>query len=153
MHNKNSFVVVANSYSGRSIDLIQSIDNAKKAGVQVIAITASSSPLANEADIELPLGIEKDSDHYAPTKSRLAQLVILDILAVGVAKKMGRDLALPLASANKTFSSKNIKYFATMDLIDAYYGLTLSRSHAHSVATTVLVWCAQTDYLNRDITF
>lgn len=99
-------VVVAISYSGRSIDLIHSVENAKATGAKVIAITATGSPLAQAADVVLTLDIEEDSDHYAPIKSRLAQLVILDILAVGVAQDKGRGLALKLAKANQALDYK-----------------------------------------------
>lgn len=101
-------VVVAISYSGRSIDLIHSVQNAKNVGAKVIALTATGSPLAADADVFLPLDIEEDSDHYAPIKSRLAQLVILDILAVGVAQDKGHSLSLKLAKASQALSSKYI---------------------------------------------
>lgn len=102
-------VVVAISYSGRSTDLIQSVENAKEAGASVIAITATGSPLAQSADVVLSLDIEEDSDHYAPIKSRLAQLVVLDILAVGMAQKQGRLLTLKLAKANQMLADKYVK--------------------------------------------
>ncbi len=78
-------VVVAISHSGRSIDIVESCRLAQQSRAKVIAITASPSPLAELADVLLDIDIDEDSDHYAPIKSRMAQLLVLDILSVGYA--------------------------------------------------------------------
>jgi RpiR family carbohydrate utilization transcriptional regulator len=58
----------------------------------VIAITADDSPLANAASLCLPMNSLQDEDLYAPIKSRMAHLAIVDVLAVGVALSRGVDL-------------------------------------------------------------
>ncbi|NVK32719.1 MAG: SIS domain-containing protein [Gammaproteobacteria bacterium] len=80
-----SSVVVAISHGGRTRMLIESVETAKIVGAKVIAITASGSPLAEAADVTLAVDVVEDSDSYAPVKSRLAQLAVLDVLAIALA--------------------------------------------------------------------
>jgi len=85
-------VIVAISQSGTTQDVIASAELGLAAGATVIAITAADSPLAQQASICLPMNSLEDEDLYAPIKSRMAHLAIVDVLAVGVALKRGVDL-------------------------------------------------------------
>ena len=85
-------VIVAISQSGTTQDIIASAELGLAAGAQVIAITAADSPLARRATLCLPMNLLEDEDLYAPIKSRMAHLAIVDVLAVGVALKRGVDL-------------------------------------------------------------
>ena len=85
-------VIVAISQGGNTQDIIASIEVGLAAGATVIAITASESPLARLATLCLPMNSLADEDLYAPVKSRMAHLAIVDVLAVGVALKRGIDL-------------------------------------------------------------
>ncbi|HKJ51741.1 MAG TPA: SIS domain-containing protein [Gammaproteobacteria bacterium] len=91
---KRGCVVVAISQSGTTQDLIASAEIALAAGAKVIAVTAADSPLAGIASICLPMNSLEDEDFYAPIKSRLAHLAIVDVLAVGVALARGPDFQL-----------------------------------------------------------
>jgi RpiR family carbohydrate utilization transcriptional regulator len=91
---KPGCVVVAISQSGTTQELIASAEIALAAGARVIAITAAASPLAAVASICLPMNSLEDEDFYAPIKSRLAHLAIVDVLAVGVALARGPDFEL-----------------------------------------------------------
>jgi RpiR family carbohydrate utilization transcriptional regulator len=91
---KPGSVVVAISQSGTTQDLITSAEIALTAGAKVIAVTAADSPLARSASICLPMNSLEDEDFYAPIKSRLAHLAIVDVLAVGVALARGPDFQL-----------------------------------------------------------
>lgn len=82
-------VIVAISQSGSTQDVIASVELGLAAGTSVIAITAAESPLVS---ICLPMNSLEDEDLYAPIKSRMAHLAIVDVLAVGVALKRGIDL-------------------------------------------------------------
>jgi len=84
----DSALVIAISSSGRSRDLLNTAKIAKNAGARVIAVTATGSPLADIADLTLYVDVIEDSDIFAPIKSRLAQIVLLDILSVGVARSV-----------------------------------------------------------------
>jgi len=60
----------------------------------VIAITAADSPLAQVSNLCLPMNSLQDEDFYAPIKSRMAHLAIVDVLAVGVALSRGPDFKM-----------------------------------------------------------
>jgi RpiR family transcriptional regulator, carbohydrate utilization regulator len=87
-------VVISNS--GRSRDLIDAADIARRKGATVIVITSSGSPLAQMAQtngqILLAADHPEDFDRYSPMVSRLLHLVIIDILTTGVALRLGQDL-------------------------------------------------------------
>ncbi len=91
---KPGCVVVAISQGGKTQDIIASVELALAAGANVIAITAAESPLALLATICLPMNLLEDEDLYAPIKSRMAHLAIIDVLAVGVALSRGVDLQM-----------------------------------------------------------
>lgn len=78
-------VVVAISHTGRTRELIESVRIARDAGVTVIGITTPHSPLAKECSVVLGVSIPEDTDLYTPMTSRIAHLLVIDILAVGVA--------------------------------------------------------------------
>ncbi len=92
-------VIVAISQGGNTQDIIASVEVGLAAGASVIAITASESPLARLATLCLPMNSLADEDLYAPVKSRMAHLAIVDVLAVGVALKRGIDLGKTRAPA------------------------------------------------------
>ena len=97
-------VVISNS--GRSRDLLDVADLARKNGATVIAITASGSPLARQAQhsahhILLAADHPEDADRYSPMVSRLLHLLIIDILTTGVALRLGSAQLRPMLQAIK----------------------------------------------------
>jgi RpiR family carbohydrate utilization transcriptional regulator len=84
-------VIVAISQSGDTQDIIASAELGLTAGASVISITAADSPLARLSTLCLPMNSLRDEDFYAPIKSRMAHLAIIDVLAVGVALSRGPD--------------------------------------------------------------
>jgi glucokinase len=78
-------VVIAISSSGRSPDLLNAVDLALEAGASVIAITASKTPLAKRASVTLAVDHDEDSTTYIAMISRILHLLMIDVLAVGVA--------------------------------------------------------------------
>jgi len=95
-------VIVALSQSGETRDIITSAELGLEAGAQVIAITAAESPLAQVANLCLPMNSLQDEDFYAPIKSRMAHLAIVDVLAVGVALSRGPDFKMADARMNRS---------------------------------------------------
>jgi RpiR family transcriptional regulator, carbohydrate utilization regulator len=87
--------VVIISNSGRTRDLIDACDIARKNGATVVAITASGSPMASRADIHLAADHPEGFDRYSPMVSRLMHLVVIDILTTCVALQIGTDRLLP----------------------------------------------------------
>jgi len=96
-------VIISNS--GRSRDLLDVAEIARRKGASVVFITASGSPLAQEArhgtqqggqHILLAADHPEDADRYSPMVSRLLHLLIIDILTTGVALRLGSAQLRPL---------------------------------------------------------
>lgn len=100
--------VVAISHTGRSKDLLTSVRLALDAGAEVIAVTARDSPLAKLARIALFADVSEDTHTYIPMTSRIADLVIMDILAVGVALRRGPELLKKLEKTKRILVEKHL---------------------------------------------
>jgi glucokinase len=92
-----SDVVVIISSSGRVDDLLAVCEAAHARGAPVVAITASQSPLARKADVALIIDHVEDVATHVPMVSRILHLLVIDILAVGLAMRRGAEsvAALP----------------------------------------------------------
>jgi RpiR family carbohydrate utilization transcriptional regulator len=99
-------LVIAISHSGRSRDILNTVEIARQNRARVIAVTATKSPLAEISDVTLTVDVSEDSDIFSPVKSRLAQMVVLDVLAVGVAVRGGENMLLQLAKARRAIDFK-----------------------------------------------
>jgi RpiR family carbohydrate utilization transcriptional regulator len=97
-------VIISNS--GRTRDLMDACDIAKKQGATTIVITASGSPLASAGHIHLTADHPEGYDKYSPMVSRLLHLLIIDILATTVALRIGESLQASLRDMKKNLSSK-----------------------------------------------
>ncbi|GAA5066292.1 RpiR family carbohydrate utilization transcriptional regulator [Thermocatellispora tengchongensis] len=84
-------VTFAISNTGHTAETLTVAREAKSAGSTVIALVGSDSPLADLADIALKAVTFEDTDIYTPSTSRLAGLVVIDILATGVAMRRGPE--------------------------------------------------------------
>ncbi len=80
-------VAVIISNGGRLPALLEIADLAKQRGAAVVAITASQSPLARKADTVLAVDQVEDAATQVPMISRILQLLVVDILTVGVAMR------------------------------------------------------------------
>lgn len=83
-------VVISNS--GRTRDLMDACDIARKNGVTTIVLTATGSPLAAAGQIHLAADHPEGYDRYSPMVSRLLHLMIIDVLATAVALRIGPAL-------------------------------------------------------------
>jgi len=99
-------LVIAISHSGRNQDLLTTAQLAKDARAKVVSVTATKSPLAEISDVNLSVDVTEDSDIFSPVKSRLAQMAVLDILAVGVAVQGGEHMLQQLAKARRAIDFK-----------------------------------------------
>ncbi len=93
--------VVVISNSGRTRDLMDACDIARKNGATTIVITASGSPLASAGHVHLSADHPEGFDRYSPMVSRLLHLMIIDILATCMALRIGGDTLQPLLSEMK----------------------------------------------------
>ena len=84
--------VVIISNSGRTRDLMDACDIARKNGATTIVITASGSPLAAAGHIHLAADHPEGYDRYSPMVSRLLHLMVIDVLATCVALRIGPRL-------------------------------------------------------------
>ncbi|MBD3896997.1 transcriptional regulator HexR [Halomonas sp. ML-15] len=98
-------VVVAISQTGRTKALVASVQLAREVGATVIGLCPSGSPLAAEVSIPLYIDVHEDIEIYTPMSSRIAHLVLIDVLAVGVAKTRGPKLTEQLKSVKRSLNS------------------------------------------------
>ena len=79
-------VVVAISQSGQTQALLQSVRLAMEAGATVIGLAPQNTALSKLCSIPLYVNVEEDLQAIAPVSSRIAHLVVIDVLATGVAR-------------------------------------------------------------------
>jgi RpiR family carbohydrate utilization transcriptional regulator len=101
--------VVIVSNSGRTRDLMDACDIARKNGATTIVITASGSPLASAGHIHLAADHPEGYDRYSPMVSRLLHLMIIDVLATTVALRIGGGRLQPLLREMKN-NLRNKRY-------------------------------------------
>ncbi|MDH4395051.1 MAG: SIS domain-containing protein [Limnobacter sp.] len=100
MLDKSDLLVII-SNSGRSQDLLDACEIAKKSGATTIAITATGSPLSQLVDIHLPADHDELYEQYSPMVSRVLHLCIVDILVTHVAIKLGNKVQKNMAKLKK----------------------------------------------------
>ncbi len=77
--------VISNTGTTRSIIEIARI--AREHGAAVVCLTGSASPLTNYCDASLIVETLENTNMYTPTISRIAALVVIDILSTSVAMR------------------------------------------------------------------
>ncbi|MCE2573823.1 MurR/RpiR family transcriptional regulator [Motilimonas eburnea] len=82
-------VIVLISHTGRTKSLVEIATLARENDATVISLTAKDSPLARESNLVLSMDVPEDTDIYMPMASRLAQLVLVDVLATGFTLRRG----------------------------------------------------------------
>ncbi|MGI4858955.1 MAG: glucokinase, partial [Janthinobacterium lividum] len=80
-------VIIVISRSGRLPGLLPLLERAIDAGVLVVGITSRHSPLARKASVVLETDPIELGDNQLPMMSRVLHLLIIDVLAVGVAMR------------------------------------------------------------------
>ena len=88
--------LVVFSNSGRTRDLLDSCEIAKKNGATTIVVTASGSPLSNAGKIHLAADHPESYEKFSPMVSRLLHLMIVDVLATTVALRIGSTKLQPM---------------------------------------------------------
>ncbi|MBH0130083.1 SIS domain-containing protein [Salinibacterium sp. NK8237] len=83
-------VVIAISNTGRTSSIVQVAALAQANGACVIGISGNASPLLEYCEIPIIVRTIEDTDVYTPTVSRLAGLVVVDILATAVTLRRGQ---------------------------------------------------------------
>jgi len=107
---KKGDAVVAISQRGNSAALLRSVQLARNMEADVIALSPSGSPLADLATILVPIDLSVNTDPYTPISARLAHLVIIDILAVGLALKRGPEFRNKMQNAQKALQKFDLQF-------------------------------------------
>ena len=95
----NDVVVVISR--GRTDTRLAVADTARERGAAMLAITASQRPLARKADVTLTVDHVEDVATHVPMVSRVLHLLVIDILAVGVAMRLGSGSVTELPGHTK----------------------------------------------------
>ena len=107
---KKGDVVVAISQRGNSVALLRSMQLARKVGADVIALSPSGTPLAALATVLVPIDLHFHTDPYTPISARLAHLVVIDILAVGLALRRGPEFRKQMQNAQKALQKIDMQF-------------------------------------------
>ncbi|OKL53765.1 hypothetical protein BSZ39_07730 [Bowdeniella nasicola] len=103
-------VAIAISHSGGTKDTLETLRQARERGATTIAITNSPrSRLAKLADLVLTTAAMETSFRSAATGSRLAQLIVVDCLFVGVAQQTFAESVHALEETRKAVASKRVE--------------------------------------------
>ena len=103
-------VAIFISNSGDTVDILDSLDIAKKTGACIIAITKyNKSELAEKANIVLSISTPELTIRSGAMGSRIAMLTVIDILFAGVASAEYRNVKKYLTKTHNIISSKHRK--------------------------------------------
>lgn len=89
-------VAVAFSHTGRTRGLIDVMRIARRSGASTLGVTTRDSPLARACDRVVAVAAPEDTDVFTPMVSRLVHLVVVDVLALGVALRGGEETSARL---------------------------------------------------------
>jgi RpiR family carbohydrate utilization transcriptional regulator len=102
--------VVAISQRGNNPALVRSIKLARRSGADVIVLAPSGTPLADMATVLIPIDLVFNTDPYTPISARLAYLVVIDILAVGLALQRGPEFRKKMQNAQKALLEFDLQF-------------------------------------------
>ena len=98
-------VAVAISNTGRTSAVLDVIRAAREMGATVIGISGRTGRMSRLCDLLLVVETLENTDIYTPITSRLAALVLVDILAVGVAMRRGSHHQKRIAGMKRRLSA------------------------------------------------
>lgn len=93
---KPTDVLIGSSFSGRNAELVRSFALARGMKITTIALTQSNSPVAQSADIVIPIDLAEGNNIFRPTSTRIAYLAAVDILASLVAYNIQPEATVTL---------------------------------------------------------
>jgi DNA-binding MurR/RpiR family transcriptional regulator len=99
-------ILVLVSASGRSPELFDVIQVARRMGARILSIGAPGSPVSALADWVLNAQPQEDPDVYMPMLGRLQHLMIIDVLAVALAQRLGAKSRSHLLDLKKTLLAR-----------------------------------------------
>lgn len=102
--------VVAISQRGGNAALLRSVQLAHKSGADIIVLGPSGTPLSELATVLVPIDLSFNIDPYTPISARLAHLVVIDILAVGLALRRGPEFRKKMQNAQKSLQKFDMQF-------------------------------------------
>ena len=102
--------LVAISQRGNSPALVRSVKLARRGGADVIVLAPSGTPLAELATVLIPIDLVFNTDPYTPISARLAYLVGIDVLAVGLALQRGPEFRKKMQNAQKALQEFDMQF-------------------------------------------
>ena len=84
-------VLVVISNTGRTRQIVEAAEIAKGAGAVLIGIVGAEGPISALCDVSLLVETLDNTNVYTPTTSRIAALVLVDILSTAVALRRAPD--------------------------------------------------------------
>ncbi len=93
------------SYTGRTIAMVEVAKLGRATGASIIGITTPSSPLAMQCDLILGVSCIENTDQYTPMTSRIAQLVLIDVLTTRLALNQGAEFSQHLQRVKESLVS------------------------------------------------
>lgn len=100
--------VVAISNTGTTRSLIEVVRTARERGASIIVITGSRSPITRYADVSIIAETLENTNIYTPTISRLAALVIIDVLSASVALVRGAEHQATVQEMKRHLAEKRL---------------------------------------------
>ncbi len=101
-------VAFAISNTGATRSLIEVVRTARERGAKVIALTGSDSPIVRFADVAIIAETLENTNVYTPTISRLAALIVIDILSISVALQRGATHLADVQDMKKHLAEKRM---------------------------------------------
>lgn len=115
---KKGDAVVAISQRGTSPELLRSVQLARASGADIVALAPSGTPLAELATALIPIDLHFHTDPYTPISARLAHLVVVDILAVGLALRLPAERRRKMAHAQKALQKIEMQFDSFLQMPD-----------------------------------
>ncbi|WP_342361861.1 MurR/RpiR family transcriptional regulator [Terrarubrum flagellatum] len=85
-------VLIAISFVGRMPTLLRAVEVGKMKGATVISLAQSGTPLADLADIVLPVDVPRDATMLVGTDAYVVQLIVIEVLMILVGLRQGPQL-------------------------------------------------------------
>ncbi|MCH7344241.1 MurR/RpiR family transcriptional regulator [Pelomonas sp. CA6] len=101
-------VAFAVSHVGRMPHLLEAVRFARSQGATVVALTQPETPLALAADIVLRVSVPADAVMRVGTEAYIAHLMVLDVLTVLVAQRLGPRAAERLQQFKRVLEDHGI---------------------------------------------
>jgi len=102
--------VVAISQRGNNPAMVRSAKLARRGGADVIVLAPSGTQLAEMATVLIPIDLVFATDPYTPISARLAYLVVIDVLAVGLALQRGPEFRKKMQNAQKALQEFDMQF-------------------------------------------